>query len=214
MNHTIIYHQVKTGIDCPDGIMAAAIAAMYLKEQGQSYQFIGDSYRHADDYGDKPDRDFIGENLIIVDFSYPVHWLKYWEAQGAKITIIDHHAPKFPMLSGFAGAVLDANECGATLTWKHFFRDRPIPGLLTHVRRRDIGADGYYDGLVPESEAINEGLSSIRSMAKSCNVSVIDTLINVLSDEFAVTQCQQEGILSINQRRDRAVYIEGEGEIE
>lgn len=54
------------------------------------------------------------------------------------------------------------NECGATLAWKHYFADEHLPELLKEVRRRDIGKDGYYDGLIRESEAINEGLSQWR----------------------------------------------------
>lgn len=45
----IIYHQVRPGTDCPDGIMAAAVTSMYLRLQGRDYELIGDSYRHADD---------------------------------------------------------------------------------------------------------------------------------------------------------------------
>jgi uncharacterized protein len=164
MNY-IIYHEVKKGTACPDGIMAAAIAKMAIPDA----VLVGDSYRHESEYGDRPYVDGLpiieqGDRLVIVDFSYPSAWLHYWESLGCSLTVIDHHAPKFPQLEGFSGAILDADECGATLTWRHFFPDRPQPGILRHVRRRDIGADGYY--AAPEncrdSKAITAAMSSIR----------------------------------------------------
>lgn len=157
----IIYHQVKKGVDCPDGVMAAAICA--LAHPGA--ELIGDWYNS--------DRTLFNvitprTEIIIVDFSYPAERLKRWESEGAKVTVIDHHAPKFPELEGFSGAILDANECGATLTWKHFFPDQPQPPILAHVRRRDIGADGYYKA--PEncrdSKAVTAKLSLNRSQAE------------------------------------------------
>lgn len=205
MNH-IIYHQVKEGVDCPDGIMAATIAARFFRSQNQAHCLMGDSYRHAADYGEIPDRQFSeGDRVVIVDFSYPAHWLRHWESQGVIVTVIDHHAPKFPMLEGFANAVLDANECGATLTWKYFFPDEPIPELLKHVRRRDIGADGYYDGLIPDSEAINEGLSKYRFDRK--DLPDITRDLETLFVESQPSICQQ--LLELGQpeieKRDRIV---------
>lgn len=154
----IIYHQVKPGVDCPDGVIAAAIASIKYPDA----LITGDSYQDNGWYVFNDPYPYRQESLIIVDFSYPAEWLHRWEANGCDVTVIDHHAPKFPMLKGFSGAILDANECGATLTWKTFFPDKPMPELLLHVRRRDIGADGYYEGQCRDSEAINEGLSTLR----------------------------------------------------
>lgn len=178
MTTYIIYHQVKPGIDCPDGICAAAIS----KLKHTDAELFPDSYKDNADYGDIPQATkypFFEDNLIIVDFSYPANWLKYWESVGCKVTVIDHHAPKFPMLSGFSGAILDANECGATLTWKHFFPDNPMPSVLTHVRRRDIGADGYYDGLCRDSEAITEAIAKLRQDWKEQSVRGVQNLLKL-----------------------------------
>lgn len=179
-NH-IIFHEVKPGVACPDGIMAAAVTYHYLKLTyptiSDTIRFQGDSYRHADDYEAIPNFEQYpfkkGNRVFIVDFSYPASWLKYWESQGAIVTVIDHHAPKFPMLEDFQGAILDKNECGASLCWKHFFSDVPIPELLTHVRRRDIGTDGYYDSKTPGSEIVTEGLSKFRHNMKDADTATI-----------------------------------------
>ena len=72
------------------------------------------------------------------------------------------------MLKDFSKAilVLDKNECGATLTWKHFFPNTPLHKLLIEVRRRDIGLDEYYEEKIRGSEVINEGLSNFRHQFK------------------------------------------------
>jgi hypothetical protein len=93
------------------------------------------------------------------------------QSQGVEVTVIDHHAPKFPELEGFANAILDADECGATLAWKHFFPGEAQPPILAHVRRRDIGADDYYkapDNCL-ESKQITAAMSWLRKEADSGN---------------------------------------------
>ena len=178
----IIYHQVKQGVDCPDGIAAASIA--HLANPGA--EIIGDWY--------DSDRTHLpifkkGDELIIVDFSYTTEVLSKWERLGFNLTVIDHHARRFPMLEGFSGAILDANECGATLAWKHFFPDKPMPPILKHVRRRDIGADDYYkdDANCRDSKAITAKLGSNRAAVRKRGESVVEYLQSVLKyDSYAV----------------------------
>lgn len=112
MNTQIIYHEVKPGIDCPDGVMAAATVSLAYPDA----VIVGDSYQDNDWYDENDPCAYVNCKLIIVDFSYPAHWLNHWENNGCRVTVIDHHAPKFPMLSGFSGAILDANECGGYAT--------------------------------------------------------------------------------------------------
>lgn len=155
----IIYHQIKDGVDCPDGIMAATIASLAMPDA----HIIGDWYNSDNNF------DFEGDEVTIVDFSYPAERLKEWEDLGAKMTVIDHHAPKFPELSGFSNAILDENECGATLAWDYFFPGQPRPPILFHVRRRDIGADSYYKdaNACLDSKAITAALSHNRQEASN-----------------------------------------------
>jgi hypothetical protein len=167
----IIYHAAKkidnaigapTYVDCPDGIMAASVVYGFYYQMGQVINTRPATYRK--DYPALPDFEFPqADILVIVDFSYPLAWLEHWKALGSRIIVLEHHKDKFPWLENFAGAVLDENECGATLAWKYFFPDLPVPEILQHVRCRDIGADGYYQGQIPSSEAINLGLGQLRS---------------------------------------------------
>lgn len=161
----ILYHQVKLGIDCPDGVVAAAIAHHYHKDFGP-VTIEGACYRK--DYPVLPDIEIppATTKVVIVDFSYPASWLNHWQAQGLEIEVLEHHADKFPWLEGFSGAVLDDRECGATIAWRHYYPDRPLPKNLEHVRRRDIGLDGYYSGGSVDSEAFNLGFGEYRSGLK------------------------------------------------
>jgi uncharacterized protein len=184
MSALIIYHQARPGTLCPDGAMAAAIAHLYYERHGIQHQFMGDCYRNVADYPELPDFAIpsgVGD-VVIVDFSYPRSWLNHWQSQGLSVKVLDHHEPKFKLIGDFSGAILDANECGATIAWRHFFPDEPQPELLLHVKRRDIGADGYYEDKCPESEAINEGLGEVRHqvwslMGDQVFTSLADTLL-------------------------------------
>jgi uncharacterized protein len=170
-NNYIIYHQVKAGIDCPDGICAAWIAATALKGFGLGFYLVPSNYKSKEEY-------LIGEPLshvpceiedsdwvIMVDFSYPAHILQAIHEQGAMMIILDHHPGKLDNIGSLADVIeggLDLNECGATFAWKHFFPEKSAPWFLKHVRRRDMGADGYYHGKCPEAEAITAAMSARR----------------------------------------------------
>lgn len=152
--------------------MSAAVVLLHLKKQGvdlSDIAILGDCYRDQKEYPDTPEGDrypfLSGDTIIMVDSPFLVtgNWLKHWEENGVDAMVIDHHEAKFGMLSEFSKAILDKNECGATLAWRHFFPDIELPKLLVHVRRRDIGLDGYYQEQQRYSEAVNEGLSQARS---------------------------------------------------
>lgn len=162
----LIYHCVKPGIDCPDGITVAAIAFEGLLNLRHTVTVAPGTYQKA--YAPLPDIEIPEgtERITIVDFSYPKEWIQHWIDAGIDVEVLEHHIDKFPWLEGFSGAVLDEKECGSTLAWAHYFNGRPLPELLKHVRNRDIGGNGYYEGLIPESEAINLGYGSFRASLK------------------------------------------------
>lgn len=203
----ITYHKSSETTDCPDGIMSAAVVALAARKD---FELMGDVYRNSKDYEPMPDFEKYpfteGDEVIIVDFSYPATWLSHWVATGVKLTVIDHHEAKFPMLSGFANAILDASECGATLTWKHYFSGYPLPELLIHVRRRDIGKDGYYKGLCRDSEAINEGLGHWRKSFSGSKKEMVLAIgdILTLNDPQLIDYFQRIGE-PLLEMRDRTV---------
>ena len=162
----LIYHCVKSGIDCPDGITAAAIAFEGLLNFRHTVTVAPGYYQKT--YAKLPDIEIPKgtDRITIVDFSYPKAWIQHWLDSGIDVEILEHHADKFPWLDGFSGAILDEKECGSTLAWKRYNNGDPLPDLLKHVRNRDIGSNGYYEGTIPESEAINLGYGSFRASIK------------------------------------------------
>lgn len=162
---TIVYHQVKPGTDCPDGICAAWVAARAI---GSEYELIGDSYLHNSEY-ESPDYNLpfnpAGKEVVLVDFSYPKAILEKIASESKSLTILDHHVSRADDISALSNRILggyDGAECGATFAWRFFHPGKSEPWFLRHVWRRDTGANGYYDGECPESEAIGEAMSNRR----------------------------------------------------
>jgi len=47
----VVYHQVKPGTDCPDGICAAWVVLKAIQEQGcNKFELVGDSYLNDKDF--------------------------------------------------------------------------------------------------------------------------------------------------------------------
>jgi hypothetical protein len=168
----LIYHQVKRDqTDCPDGICALWIAckALAISQPNDTRIIIGDQYLSADDYL-QPDYQLpfspqAGDEIYLLDFGYPRHILERILDAGAKLTILDHHKGKMGDISSLLDRIvgdLSLEDCGATFAWRHFFPDEPQPWFLQYVLQRDTGIDGYYDGLIPESEAIATAMSARR----------------------------------------------------
>jgi len=85
--------------------------------------------------------------LFVVDFSLPVDTLAAIASAYPKmvITIIDHHKTAKEMYGDLefckgARIVMDMDESGATLTWKHFYGDSEdkMPALYKYVRDYDL----------------------------------------------------------------------------
>jgi oligoribonuclease NrnB/cAMP/cGMP phosphodiesterase (DHH superfamily) len=163
----IIYHQVKPGIDCPDGIWSAFVA----KRKFPDAEVIGWCYSHSDNpvipLTEKGDR------LIIVDFSFPESVYKQWAEQGVETLTIDHHKTAWDELSTLHlknNAItnllninktkmrFDLNESGATLTWKYFYPWQAVPPILEYVRDRDL-----WNHQLHRTKEIHEAIASLRS---------------------------------------------------
>jgi oligoribonuclease NrnB/cAMP/cGMP phosphodiesterase (DHH superfamily) len=145
MKTYIIYHQVKPGIDCPDGIAAAWVAKqLYPESEIKGWTYQSESLPAVNS----------GDRLIVVDFSFPADVIEQWIRDGVKAEVIDHHKTAEEALNRFYvedfqdalnaeahdewNVVFDMKECGATLTWKYFFPGKPMPVFLEYVRDRDL----------------------------------------------------------------------------
>ena len=135
VNNLIIYHQVKPGVDCSDGIVSAWVVQKYLKNnnltQFDIVDFFGDYYQNQN----TPSVEAY-HRIFVVDFSYPAEVLLEWRKSTTEIFVIDHHKTAMESLSSLESTILgrgitfDLNECGATLTWKFFFPEEPVPAFL------------------------------------------------------------------------------------
>jgi len=136
MTTKIIYHQIKKGIDCSDGIAAAWVC----KRKFPDAEVIGCWYQCAEEDLPQVDAD---DRVFIVDFSFSADIIKRWEDLGAMITLIDHHKTAQEQLMGAIDTlssriIFDMAQCGAVLTWQHLFPSEPIPRFLLHIEDRDL----------------------------------------------------------------------------
>lgn len=162
----IVYHQVKPGIDCPDGICAAWIAAKYCKLNGIDYDVVGDSYKKNEEYQNhKFPFDPELNDIILCDFSYPWNVMMWLSAKSKTLTVLDHHESQMGDISRVQDRIFggySADDCGATFAWRYFFPNLEAPWFLEHVWKRDTGSEGYYDGDCPQSESITTAMSARR----------------------------------------------------
>lgn len=123
-----------------------------------------------------------------------------------RLTIIDHQKSNQHIAdllgTGNIRGVFDLSECAATAAWKHFYGNGIAgkltqPWFLLYVRQRDTGADGYYSGLIPESEAIGEAMS-VRRRRYGTGVNAFpffDELVNIPKSQLIT-----EGLPAIEKR--------------
>lgn len=133
----IIYHR-----NCTDGHTAAWVAFNALPGS--------DADLHAAHYGEPPP-DVEGRNVYIVDFSYPRDVLLAMKERTASLVVLDHHKTAAADLEGLDFCTFDMEESGASLTWRHFHGDKPMPKLVQYVRDRDL-----WRWVLPHSREVSE----------------------------------------------------------
>lgn len=134
----VVYHQIKQGIHCPDGIASAWIMNKFFKNTypEQKINWLGMSY--ADKVPVIPDK----SRIYIVDFSFPAAVMEKWADHGCKVIIHDHHISAKEMIQSLSDRIFkqfDETECGATIVWRCYFPEENPPAFLRHVKERDMG---------------------------------------------------------------------------
>lgn len=159
MTRLIIYHQVKQGIDCPDGLVSACIASSFYPEAdvlGCCYQELPEIERFKN-----------YQELILVDFSFPTDYTNLLLANGLKVTVIDHHKTAWEDLGNLEHQLFkkviapDGDYCGATLAWEKFYGKliKARPDFLKYVQDRDL-----FDFKHEDTQAIHEAFSKLRTL--------------------------------------------------
>jgi oligoribonuclease NrnB/cAMP/cGMP phosphodiesterase (DHH superfamily) len=71
------------------------------------------------------------------------------------IVVIDHHKTAQAECEGLPFCIFDMDESGASLAWKHYFPNKPLPRLIRYIKDRDL-----WRFTEPHSEAINAFIQS------------------------------------------------------
>ena len=184
-----IYHA-----NCFDGICAAwVVSKIYPNTQffpmsyGDSVQWLFHDRVNEGVYTEK-------DNLVIVDFSFKRGVMLMLKEQFPNIAVLDHHATAEEESKGLPFCHFDMNESGASMAWKFYFENHPVPYLVRYIKDRDLW---LFKEL--HSEAINSFIQSW-----PMEIEVYDMLHNMLEHELGFERALQGGT-SINRYKHTMV---------
>ena len=119
----VIYHD-----NCVDGFTAAWVARTV---------YPGATFVPAQ-YGQDPPN-LVGQDVLIVDFSYPRETLLRMHASAKSIRVLDHHKSAQADLSELDFCLFDMDRSGAGLAWDELRGDgEPRLALVDYVEDRDL----------------------------------------------------------------------------
>jgi hypothetical protein len=79
-----------------------------------------------------------GDEVWLVDFSYPAAELKEIESVAKRLVVLDHHASAEAAVRGCKEHAFDVNKSGARLAWEWFHGQEEAPFLVRYVEDRDL----------------------------------------------------------------------------
>jgi uncharacterized protein len=121
--------------NCNDGFGAAHIVWNYYAREGQ---FIPVLHGQPCPLDTKTLANFdIRQKVMLVDFSYDEETLDKL-AEVCDLTVLDHHNSVSDAVKAKPYFTFDNDESGTTLTWKHFYPDKPVPFFYRHLRDMDL----------------------------------------------------------------------------
>lgn len=120
---------------CPDGSSAAAYAYVYYRDKRTVPRFHPASYDTEPNYCE-----FAGKNVALFDFSYPKEIMQKLLDVAKNVFVGDHHKSAEKELEDFPDdkKVFDMTHCGASIAFRFYFPDRPIPLFLRYIHDRDL----------------------------------------------------------------------------
>ncbi len=119
---------------CSDGFTAAWAVWRHFRDQVIYYP--AQNERDRDNLPLWLDR-VRGQNVLIVDFSFPRNMLETLHAAAMNLWVIDHHASAQDELAGLPYTTFDMEKSGALLTWQEL-SDQPAPRLVEYVSDNDL----------------------------------------------------------------------------
>lgn len=135
----VIYHH-----NCIDGFTAAWVATrIYARAELFPAQ-----------YGEAPP-DVTGQEVLILDFSYPRETLLAMYETAESLLVLDHHKTAQADLDGLDFCVFDMDRSGAGLAWDILIPESSRPKLVNYVEDRDL-----WRWELPESKPVNALIGS------------------------------------------------------
>lgn len=135
--------------NCTDGAAAAAIIK-HKFPQAKCYPM---------NHGDRLRAKVKGKNLFIVDFSFDADTLNRFKGEAVDVHWYDHHKTALPAQEMLGWGIVNLDECGASLTWKQEYPDKPLPKILEYVRDKDL-----YEWKLPNSREISMYLRTLEGI--------------------------------------------------
>jgi oligoribonuclease NrnB/cAMP/cGMP phosphodiesterase (DHH superfamily) len=133
-----IYHK-----NCLDGKAAAAV----VLRRAPDAELLPMQYREPAPQVEK-------RAVYVVDFALPLEAMRALKAQASEVVWIDHHATSQPIRERLGWGHLDTTTCGAVLSWRVLFPDRPMPAILPYIEDKDL-----WLWRLPDSRAVAAGLA-------------------------------------------------------
>lgn len=183
----VIYHE-----NCVDGFTAAWVA----------HRFYGDAATYVPaKYGDLPP-DVEGQDVLVVDFSYPRAVLEAMYLRAKSLRVFDHHKTAAEDLAGLYYARFDMNRSGAGITWdelsKTSRRLQEEPSFVDYVEDRDL-----WTWRLPHSKEISAYIGS-----KDRDFAVWDTLSTTIEHRFPMAVAAGSAILEAKDKYVREKYAQ------
>lgn len=155
----VLYHG-----KCPDGFGGAYAA---WKKFGDSADYI------PVDHGDSPPEGLAGREVYVVDFCYEkTEQMEELSRIAKRLVVLDHHESVREFVEKMPEHVYDENRSGATIAWKYFHPETPIPRLMQYLEDGDL-----YRYSLPETRDVFSYLLALPS-----EFSAWDSLAGALDD--------------------------------
>lgn len=147
---------------CIDGFTSAWIAQRKLEEQEYNVEMIALDYTSESIEGlfhmiSQLEKDYNQkvEHLYIVDFSVTMPTINQFKLcyPNMRVMVLDHHKTAFEEYARYmevekestlnkcfynTTVMLDNNESGASLCWRYFYPNLPMPKLVAYVKDHDL----------------------------------------------------------------------------
>lgn len=127
---------------------------------------------------------FAGKDLYFIDFTYPKELTEQITKEARSVAILDHHIGAKDVVESAQTHVFDNERSGATIAWRHFHPDKPLPRLFSYLEDIDL-----FRKALPSSKEVALYLS-----AQPFDFPVWDDLVRRFEHEVEFEQVKKIGL--------------------